>query len=587
MARSVDFLRQGAAEAALLKLANEDLQVRAQEHLRSEMLTLSESLEGEVATTVGDISLQAQRLTEGATQLSETAADLQAMARAVALAVETTSGNVETVAGATGQLEASSRDITARVQDSSRLAEDARRNVDLASQSVGGLTETTTRINDVVALIKAIAGQTRMLALNATIEAARAGEAGRGFAVVASEVKDLAHQTEDAIGMVSAQARQIGDTTRDAVKTVETVAMTIRDIDAISSQVAHATDEQRQATAEIMQSAVLAAGHTRSVGETVKAMLQGSELTGMTASKVNELSCLVSRDINALQRRLNIILRTSCGGDRRASDRVPVAIPFTATLDGHRFSGHTGDVSTSGALLVTANPPEHSAGNGELELQGVGHIQFQLLVDSQLGLHIRFLSIDEAHVTALTEVMRRAEAAAQPLIATAQQVARDASAAMERALRDGVLTKKELFDTIYTPLANTEPAQYLAKHGVLTDRILPALLEPPLAANPLIAFCCVADRNGYIATHNAKYSAPQRPGQPEWNHANTRNRRIYDDRTGILAGRSTAPVLTQTYARNMGQGQVTVLKEIDAPITVDGTHWGCVRLGVQLQAVSA
>jgi methyl-accepting chemotaxis protein len=587
MARSVDFLRQGAAEADRLKQANEDLQISAQEHLRSEMLTLSESLEGEVATTVGDISLQAQRLTEGATQLSETAADLQAMARAVALAVETTSGNVETVAGATGQLEASSRDITARVQDSSRLAESARRSVDLASNSVGGLTETTARIDDVVALIKAIAGQTRMLALNATIEAARAGEAGRGFAVVASEVKDLARQTEDAIGMVSAQAQQIGVTTRDAVKTVETVATTIRDIDAISAQVAHATDEQRLATAEIMQSAALAAGHTRSVGETVQAMLQGSELTGMTASKVNELSCLVSRDINALQRRLNIILRTSCGGDRRASDRVPMAIPFTATLDGHRFSGHTGDVSTSGALLVTANPPPHAAGIGDIELEGVGHIQFQLLVDSQLGLHIRFPSLDDAHLQALTATMQRAEASAAPLIATAQQIAHDAGAALERALRDGVLTKKELFDTAYAPVAETDPPQYLAKHTALTDRVLPALLEPPLAANPHIAFCCVADRNGYIATHNAKYSAPQRPGQPEWNHANTRNRRIYDDRTGILAGRSTAPALTQTYARDMGQGQVMVLKEIDAPISVDGTHWGCVRLGVRLQAVSA
>jgi hypothetical protein len=121
----------------------------------------------------------------------------------------------------------------------------------------------------------------------------------------------------------------------------------------------------------------------------------------------------------------------------------------------------------------------------------------------------------------------------------------------------------------------------LAPHTTLVERLFPPFIEPPLGVDPKIVFCAVADRNGYIAAHNKKYSHPQKPGDKAWNMANARNRRVFDDRAGLLAGRCRKPSI-QTYARDLGGGNVMLLKELDAPIMVNGRSWGGVRLALKL-----
>lgn len=167
-------------------------------------------------------------------------------------------------------------------------------------------------------------------------------------------------------------------------------------------------------------------------------------------------------------------------------------------------------------------------------------------------------------------------------ICKVQAVAGAVSAAFEEGVARGQIGLSDLFDRHYRDIAGTDPKQVSTRYLDFTDRVLPPIQEAALESDPAIAFCACVDENGYLPTHNRKFSAPQRPGETEWNTANSRNRRIFNDRTGLSAGRNKEPFLVQTYRRDMGGGNYVMMKDISAPIFVNGRHWGGVRLAVKI-----
>ena len=165
-----------------------------------------------------------------------------------------------------------------------------------------------------------------------------------------------------------------------------------------------------------------------------------------------------------------------------------------------------------------------------------------------------------------------------PYVELAQKVAQQVSGALEKALASGRISLADLFDEHYRPIAGSAPAQHETKFNALTDDIFPPIQEAVLFSLPEIVFCIAADRNGYISTHNKEYCNRQRPGDVAWNTAHSRWRRVFNDRTGLASARNTRPFLLQTYRRDMGNGKFVFLKEVGAPITVQGRHWGGLRL---------
>ncbi len=155
--------------------------------------------------------------------------------------------------------------------------------------------------------------------------------------------------------------------------------------------------------------------------------------------------------------------------------------------------------------------------------------------------------------------------------------------ALEKAVAKGEVTLDDLFDEKYVEIKGSNPTQYMTKFVPMTDQYFTSIQETALQISDKITFCAAVDRNGFLPTHNLKFSKPQ-GNDPVWNMANSRNRRLFNDRVGLRAGQNTEKFLIQLYRRDMGGGQFVLMKDMSMPITVGGRHWGGVRLAYRVEA---
>jgi methyl-accepting chemotaxis protein len=197
------------------------------------------------------------------------------------------------VAAAGDELAASIHEISRQVQISSDIARRAVIQGDSAHETINQLTQSMSRVGQVVALIKGVADKTNLLALNATIEAARAGEAGRGFAVVAEEVKQLASQTTHATEEIATQIHHMEQDMEEAVRSVVAIGDVIRENDSIVTTVAGAVEEQGATTREISRNVDEAALGTREISRSMGTLSHTAAENGQAAGHV----LLAARDL--------------------------------------------------------------------------------------------------------------------------------------------------------------------------------------------------------------------------------------------------------------------------------------------------
>jgi methyl-accepting chemotaxis protein len=162
-------------------------------------------------------------------------------------------------------------------------------------------------------------------------------------------------------------------------------------------------------------------------------------------------------------------------------------------------------------------------------------------------------------------------------IRKAVEVAAQIEARFAGAIASREMTAADLFDKNLVPIAGSDPQQYMTRYIEFLDRALGPLCDPVLKLDERMVFCACTDHNLLIPTHNPQFRKPHGP-DPIWNSANGRNRRIYKDKTATAVSKNTKPFLLQTYRRDMGGGVFALMKDVSAPIRVEGRLWGGLRV---------
>jgi methyl-accepting chemotaxis protein len=215
------------------------------------------------------------------------------------------------------------------------------------------------------------------------------------------------------------------------------------------------------------------------------------------------------------------------------------------------------------------------------QLPGIGHCRARVVNQSALGLHLAFDDLEQITRARLEEKLASIRSDNTEFIERAITTANHIARLFEEAVTLRRISIDELFDNNYVPIPDTAPTQCTTRFLKLTEELLPAIQEPLLASDKRMVFCVAVDRNGYLPVHNTIYSKPQRPAEFVWNAANSRNRRVFDDRAGLSAGRVVRPYLIQNYPRDMGD-RIVMMWEIAAPIRVFGKQWGGFRTAYTL-----
>ena len=540
-------------------------------------------LELELGAMIRQLERAANSVAGGAEATAATLSTIRQRTDALTGHTSAAQSTATTFSQAADKFTHSAQGIGAQVRDAGKLADQASAAAQEARLNVDRLRESSAAIGNVVNLIAQIARQTTLLALNSTIEAARAGAAGRGFAVVATEVKALAVQTQHATEEITKKIEALQKDAAGSVDAVHRIAQAIEAIRPVFETVNGAVAEQHETTSAMSTNVATASHFIVSVGDSAAEIDSATKQAEAHGESVAKAGRAVTMFAQKLKSRCAVLLRQDEREDQRRRERLPCHLKIEIQTARGLVAAPVYEISMEGILIGGAEAdglPLNETVNASLE--SVGPCRIRIHERSKAGALARFEAPNAVLTEKIEDKLWSIHDENTEFVTRAMEAGTALTRLFEEAVASGAIAVDDLFDENYVEIPGTNPLQHRTRILGWADRALPPFQEAFLSKDPRMAFCVMIDRNGYLPVHNKIYSHPQRPGDVAWNTANSRNRRIFNDPAGLAAGRNQRSYLIQSYARDMGNGQTVMMREIDVPIRVNGRHWGGFRTAYKL-----
>jgi hypothetical protein len=152
---------------------------------------------------------------------------------------------------------------------------------------------------------------------------------------------------------------------------------------------------------------------------------------------------------------------------------------------------------------------------------------------------------------------------------------------MELMVHTNKLTVDQIMDTGYIPIPGTSPQKYHTQYDALFDQSIQKF-EDEFLNDEDVVFSILIDKNGYVPTHNSKYSRPEGKDRNK-NLFYSRSKRNFADKPEIrhvlqYRGQGTIKYL---YERDTGES----MWDIGAPVQFRDKHWGAFLVGISLHRI--
>ncbi len=298
----------------------------------SQIITRIKEISAELASASGQMSVATTSFSTNAQSQAASVEETTAIVEEVNAGMSNVAGGTdkqfesitvlgEHIATLSAQINNMNKSIQETVVVSNDISEKAAASGDsimLMERTIKSIASSSSEMTGIVGIINDISEQINLLALNAAIEAARAGETGKGFSVVADEISKLADQTAKSINDIDRLIKQNSGDIKTGLssidKTTETIRAIIDGVSLISSrmkvleeimraesvskdkveketgnvktrsgEIRIATDEQRQAMEEIMQTVT-------SINELTQANAAGAEQMSANSDIVERMA---------------------------------------------------------------------------------------------------------------------------------------------------------------------------------------------------------------------------------------------------------------------------------------------------------